>query len=127
MAPPRVVIVEDSDAVRDLVAKALQRAGYDALGLRTAEEAVRAFAGSPPHCWVVDYHLPGMSGAEFVRIVRRWPEEPLRGVPIVGLSGRAGSESELLRAGADRFVAKPFREADLVEAVRGAILGPVTP
>ena len=74
-----------------------------------------------PAIAVVDQWMPGMTGAELIRILRAVPLPEVRAMPIVGLSGRGGSEHELLAAGAATFVAKPFGELDLVGAVRAAL------
>jgi CheY-like chemotaxis protein len=65
--------------------------------------------------------MPGMTGAELIRLLRTAPVQELRAMAIIGLSGRAGSERDLLGAGAGSFIAKPFGEAELLVAVRAAL------
>ena len=71
--------------------------------------------------WVVDHHLPGLSGAELIVLVRGAARPKPQSLPIVGLAGRAGSERVLMDAGASCFIHKPFSETDLSKAVRWAL------
>ncbi|HEX9307640.1 MAG TPA: response regulator, partial [Anaeromyxobacter sp.] len=59
--------------------------------------------------------------AELIRLLRAAPRPELRAMAIIGLSGRAGSERDLLGAGAGGFIAKPFGEAELMAAVDAAL------
>lgn len=117
----RILIVDDSRAIRQLLAQALAAHGYSAIEAETGEDALFIAVPDPPDAIVVDYHLPGLSGAELIRTIRAASDAVLREVPIVGLSGRQGSERILLDAGASCFIPKPFREVELIKAVRWAL------
>lgn len=121
--PPSVLVVDDNSAVRTLVAEALRGRGFAVLEADSGPAALRLAFEAAPALAIVDQWMPGMTGAELIRLLRARPE--LRAMPIIGLSGRPGSEKDLLGAGAGLFLAKPFREAELVSAVRAA-LGAVT-
>jgi CheY-like chemotaxis protein len=121
MPSPRVLVVDDAEAIRRLVAQALRQHGFEVLLADNGPEALRMAVDARPAVAVVDQWMPGMTGAELIRLLRAAPLPELRAMPIVGLSGKGGSEDELLAAGAGSFVSKPFGELDLVGAVRAAL------
>lgn len=119
--PVRVLVVDDSGAVRGLLVRALQLHGFGTEEAERAEDALRMVVKDPPDVIIVDQFMPGMSGAELLRALRISPSPRLREVPVIGLSGRMGSEQALLEAGASCFLAKPFNEQALIKAVRWAL------
>ncbi|HEX9243275.1 MAG TPA: response regulator [Anaeromyxobacter sp.] len=74
-----------------------------------------------PAVAIVDQWMPGMTGAEVIRLLRAAPGVEVRSMAIVGLSGRPGSERDLLGAGAASFLAKPFGEAELAAKMAAAL------
>jgi CheY-like chemotaxis protein len=119
--PLRVLVVEDSEAVRLLLARALRAHGFVVFTADSGPAALRVANDALPALAIVDQWMPGMTGAELVRLLRAATRPELRAMPIIGLSGLPGSERELLGAGAELFVAKPFGEAQLLAAVRTAL------
>jgi CheY-like chemotaxis protein len=113
----RVLVVDDSRPIRLLLTQALEAHGYAPVQAETAEDALAIALSDPPDAIVVDHHLPGLSGVDFVRIVRGSSNARLRSVPVVGLSGVNGSERALLDAGASCFIPKPIHEPALIKAV----------
>ncbi|HEX9401155.1 MAG TPA: response regulator [Anaeromyxobacter sp.] len=125
--PPhrRVLVVDDSEPVRSLLAQALRHHGYAVYEADAGTTALRIAFDVLPAVAIVDQWMPGMTGAELIRLLRAAPRPELRAMAIIGLSGRSGSEHDLLGAGAGAFIAKPFGEAELIAAVDAA-LGDVT-
>lgn len=126
MPSPRVLVVDDSEPVRTLLAQALQNHGFEVIVADSGAAALRLAIDVRPSIAIVDQWMPGMTGAELIRLLRAAPVPELRTMPIIGLSGRSGSERDLLGAGAGTFLAKPFGEQELLGAVRSA-LGAGTP
>jgi CheY-like chemotaxis protein len=122
MAPPplRVLVVDDSAPVRALLAQALRQQGFAVDEAEAGPAAFRLALEIVPDVAIVDQWMPGMTGAELIRLLRAAPNPAVRAIPIIGLSGRPGSERELLRAGARTFLPKPFHEAELRAALRAA-------
>ena len=120
-SPRRVLVVDDSEPVRSLLAQALRHHGYAVYEADTGTAALRVAFDVRPAAAIVDQWMPGMTGAELIRLLRAAPIPELRAMPIIGLSGRAGSERDLLGAGAGSFLAKPFGEAELIVALRAAL------
>lgn len=122
MNSARVLVVDDSKPVRALLVKALRQHGFTVYEADSGTAALRAAFDLRPSLAIVDQWMPEMTGAELIRLLRASPVPELRAMPIVGLSGRSGSEGDLLGAGAGSFLAKPFGELELVEAVRAALV-----
>jgi CheY-like chemotaxis protein len=120
-SPKRVLVVDDNALLRALLTQSLEHAGYEALSAESGEAALEAVRLSPPDVCVVDQVMPGMSGAELIRVLRASPDERLRSLPTVGLSGWDGADRELLAAGAAVAVRKPCGVEPLLAGVRRAL------
>lgn len=121
MSSARVLVVDDSEPVRGLLGQALRQQGFVVYEAESGPAALRLAFDVRPSLALVDQWMPGMTGAELIRLLRAAPVPELRTMPIIGLSGRSGSERDLLGAGAGSFLAKPFGETELVAAVRAAL------
>jgi len=119
VTPRTILVVEDERPVRDLVATVLRREGFTVLSAANAEEALELDAALPIDCLLIDVILPGMSGPDLARAVRK--RSP--GVRVVFMSGYAGSlltESDMADA---EFIAKPFDARVVAQKLR-ALLNP---
>lgn len=113
------ILVVDDDAVsRELVAVALRRAGYEVIEAASGLEALQIIDRQLVGVLVCDIGMPGMSGIDVIRDLRRRPETAT--LPIILVTGSGDDESVLqgLDAGADDFLSKPVRLAELVARVR---------
>ncbi len=118
-ATPRVGIVDDQPAVIRSLRRNILRAFPDVL----IESAGDGFAAGilattfRPHLLFLDVVMPGMDGVEVCQRIRA--DESLQGTSVVVVSGHLepGLERRLLKAGADRFIVKPFAMADVLRAV----------
>jgi CheY-like chemotaxis protein len=119
--PLCVLVVDDSAQIRALLSHALRLRGIKPVEADGGAAALRLLMTTTFALAIVDQHMPGMTGAELIRFVRGSPDSRVRSVPIIGLSGRPGSEQELLAAGAEVFLPKPFGEAELAAALRLAL------
>src|SRR5712691_1043809 len=119
--PARVLVVEDDEATRGALRALLGDAGYVTDEARDGEHAVAAMRNAPFDLVVLDLGLPGMSGAEVHRQLRRDPRT--RFLPIVFLSARSDREVKLaeLEAGAEDFITKPYDADELLARVGGAV------
>lgn len=118
-SPLRVLLVEDNDDLRELLAAGLRLQGWTVRTAAGGEEALALLAsGERPDVIVADLGLPGMDGREFLRRVRRMPG--LGSTPAVALTG-FGDPAEIaasLAAGFRDHVVKPVELDDLVERIR---------
>jgi DNA-binding response OmpR family regulator len=111
----RLVLVEDEDAIVRPLLAALGRDGFGVDRYVGAEEAIAAMERGAPDGVIMDISLPGMSGIDACRIVkRRW------GLPVVMLTARSEVEDRVLalELGADDYITKPFSARELVARVR---------
>lgn len=110
-----VLVVEDDDAVRNLVSTALNSHGYHGLTATTGKEAVQTVASSAPDILLLDLGLPDIDGVDVIRKVRTWSQ-----VPIIVLSARADDLDKIcaLDAGADDYLTKPFSVGELLARIR---------
>ncbi|WP_344137236.1 response regulator transcription factor [Saccharopolyspora halophila] len=118
MRDSRVLVVDDDHAVRDVVRRYLERAGYVVDLADDGESALRCHAERRPDLVVLDLMLPGIGGLEVCeRIRKRGP------VPVVMLTA-LGEESDRvlgLELGADDYVVKPFSPRELVLRVNSVL------
>ena len=82
----RILIVEDETSIRDMIAFALRKAGMEAMQAADARSAQLALADQVPDLILLDWMLPGMSGLELARRLRK--EELSREIPIIMLTAR---------------------------------------
>ncbi|SDO72719.1 response regulator transcription factor [Geodermatophilus sp. DSM 45219] len=118
-APPRVLVADDEDDIRALVALAVRRAGCTvATEVADGPRALAAARTDPPDLAVLDVSMPGATGLEVCAALRRDPATA--GVPVLLLSAGASPDDVArgLAAGADAYLAKPFSVAGLVARVR---------
>jgi CheY-like chemotaxis protein len=113
----RILVVDDNQTLRVLLSHVLEEAGYAAFGADSAEAALEVARFDPPDLWLVDHHMPGMDGAQLIRLLRGSPDERLRLVPAIGLTGYDEAAQALLAAGAAEVLRKPCGEQRLLDEV----------
>lgn len=115
---PRVLVIEDSDAIRELVVEALNDAGYAAAGHVDGEGLERILDGYRPDAVILDVMVPGRDGFALMDVVRAWGD-----VGVLMLTARDALDDRVrgLDGGADDYVVKPFEMSELLSRV-GAVL-----
>ncbi len=130
MTTPRILIVDDDPAIREVVRFALDRAGFATAEAVDGQAALDHFASSGADLLVLDVTMPGLDGIDVCRALRRTSV-----VPILFLSSRDEEVDRIvgLEVGGDDYIAKPFSPRELVARVRavlrrvGAPAAPATP
>ena len=117
MAPARILIIEDNDAVRKLVVGVLAREAYDVAAARDAEAGHAMLAEVLPDLVIMDRQLPGMDGLTLTRIIKTDPRT--QQVPVLVFSGNdtRADDAEAVAAGCDGFLAKPLDIAAFLRSV----------
>ena len=118
---PYILIVEDEPGIVEMLRYNLEAAGMEAGVAVDGDEALISIAERLPDLVLLDWMLPGTSGIEVCRQLRRRRET--RGTPVIMLSAR-GEEADRVRgldSGADDYVAKPFSPTELVARVRAVM------
>ncbi len=121
MTGKTILVVEDEVAIRDMVALSLERAGYTVVHAADASEAQTALAERLPDLVLLDWMLPGKSGIELARQLRR--DDYTRELPIIMLTARSEEDDRIrgLDAGADDYVVKPFSPRELQARIKAVM------
>ncbi len=118
---PRILLVEDEAAQREILAYNLGAEGYVVEQAASGDEALLMLRESPPDVVVLDWMLPGVSGIEICRQIKARRET--RSIPVIMLSARSeeGDRVRGLETGADDYVVKPYSVAELLARVRSQL------
>jgi CheY-like chemotaxis protein len=119
-----VLVIDDDATSREALTELLKEEGYEVLSAAGGEEGLEAARKHHPDLLLLDMMMPGIDGVEVIRRIRSEPD--LRRVRIIALTGdvtRARLQN-VFEAGADRFIAKPFRIPELLESVRTILRPP---
>jgi CheY-like chemotaxis protein len=113
----RVLIADDKAENRDLLEQILRPAGFDTLAVEDGDRAVEVFSEWHPKIALFDLRMPGMDGFEVIRMIRALPNGSR--TPIVAVTASAFEENrrDVIAAGGDDFLGKPFRDTDLFEKI----------
>jgi FixJ family two-component response regulator len=116
---PIVFVVDDDPSVRETLADLIASVGLSVLAFRSAREFLESRRPDAPACLVLDVRLPGLSGLELQRELLRI-EAP---IPIIFITGHGDIPMTVraMKEGAVEFLAKPFRDQDLLDAIQHAI------
>jgi two-component system phosphate regulon response regulator PhoB len=121
MAETRILVVEDEQPIRDLIAFGLRRAGFEVVGAGHSQAALASIGDRRPDLMLVDWMLPDMSGLELTRQLRR--DANTRDIPIIMLTARAAETDKVagLEGGADDYLTKPFSARELVARIQAVL------
>jgi CheY-like chemotaxis protein len=117
-----ILVVDDEDAIRQLVKMALEKAGYMVMEACNGKEASQLLGHLVPDLLITDLFMPEKEGIELIQEVRqRHPK-----IPIIAISGAHSGQSELYlkmarSLGADYILAKPFPLSTLFQTVKQAL------
>jgi len=112
----RVLVVEDERDVLEPTRLLLQGCGYEVFATASAEEAYRYFESVHPHVLVVDYKLPGMTGADFVRHAQQ-ADPQVRAVMLTGLIPQLASIEAVAQGMGVVLLRKPLLAEELKQAI----------
>jgi CheY-like chemotaxis protein len=116
-APCRVLIADDIEDNRQLLAQLLTPVGFEVRLATNGVEAVKEFEQWHPHLVLMDFRMPVMDGHEAIRQIRAMPGGKQTKVIAVTASAMDENRQALMSIGADDFIGKPFREADLFQKI----------
>jgi DNA-binding response OmpR family regulator len=113
--PATILVADDDELLRLLAERLLISEGYHVILAADGEELVRLALAAPPDLVITDLELPVLDGLAAIRRLRA--EVRIATVPILALNANADYASRALAAGADNFLAKPYRLDDLLARV----------
>jgi two-component system phosphate regulon response regulator PhoB len=126
MMRPYVLVVEDEIPLQELLAYNLEQSGFEVGQAYDGDDALTRIEERPPDMLLLDWMLPGTSGLEICRRVRR--KTATANMPIIIITARGDEPDRIhgLETGADDFISKPFSPAELIARMR-AVLRRVRP
>ena len=118
---PRVLVVEDEPAQREVLAYNLEAEGFAVSRAQNGEEALLLVDEDVPDIIVLDWMMPNLSGIEVCRRLKIKPET--RSIPVIMLSARSEEVDKVrgLETGADDYVVKPYSVIELMARVRSQL------
>ena len=121
-----VLIVDDEAAIREMIAVALEMAGYHCLEASNCKDAHASIVDRKPDMILLDWMLPGTTGLEFTRRLKR--DDLTKEIPIILLTAKGEEDNKIqgLDSGADDYITKPFSPRELVARLK-AVLRRATP
>jgi two-component system phosphate regulon response regulator PhoB len=121
MSANKILIVEDEQAIREMIAFHLGRAGFETLEAKDGKEARALIADNHPDLALIDWMLPDVSGLELTRMLKR--DESYEDLAIIMLTARAEERDKIsgLEGGADDYVTKPFSPRELIARIHAVL------
>jgi two-component system, OmpR family, phosphate regulon response regulator PhoB len=116
-----ILIVDDEQAIRQMLGFALAGDGYVCFEAANIDEAQSSLRDLRPDLILLDWMLPGISGVDFARRLKRDPK--LHSIPIIMLTAKGDDADKVkgLDSGADDYITKPFSTQELLARVRAAL------
>ncbi len=121
MSDPTILIVDDEPAIRDMIGITLDLAGFNSVSAETAHQAHVAIVDNRPDLVLLDWMLPGGSGIELARRLKR--DELTSSLPIIMLTAKTSEDNKVqgLDVGVDDYVTKPFSPRELVARIKAVL------
>ncbi len=121
MSDVNVLVVEDEDAIREMLGMVLEQADFAVQSASDAHQALALMNQTEPDLILLDWMLPGLSGVEWARRLKK--DESYSEIPIILLTAR-GEEEDRVRGfevGADDYVTKPFSTRELIARIKAVL------
>ena len=121
MVGKNILIVDDEAPIREMIAVALEMAGYDCQEAENAQQAHAMIVDRKPDLILLDWMLPGTSGIELARRLKR--DELTDSIPIIMLTAKGEEDNKIqgLEVGADDYITKPFSPRELVARLKAVL------
>ena len=121
MTAKKILIVEDEEAIREMVAFHLSRAGFETIEAGDSLTARQKLADERPDLALIDWMLPDTSGLELTRMLKR--DKNYEDLAIIMLTARAEERDKVsgLEGGADDYVTKPFSPRELIARIHAVM------
>jgi two-component system cell cycle response regulator DivK len=112
-----IMVLDDNEANLRVIAAVLKTRGYRLIEATSGESALAAIEDHQPALVLIDEQMPGMSGINVARAVRKLPATAA--LPLIATRAMAmkGDREEILAAGFNDYLAKPYKMADLLSVV----------
>ena len=116
-----ILIVDDEAPIREMIAVALEMAGYECLEADNTQQAHASIVDRRPDLILLDWMLPGTSGIELARRLKR--DDMTADIPIIMLTAKGEEDNKIqgLGVGADDYITKPFSPRELVARLKAVL------
>ncbi len=114
----KILAVDDSKTMREMVQFTLKDAGYDVQEAEDGQAALKVVAGTKFDGVITDLNMPNMNGFELIRALRANPNYKFTPILMLTTEGDAAKKEEGKAAGATGWIVKPFNPEKLVEVVK---------
>lgn len=118
----KILIVDDSASLRQVVSIALEGAGYQTIQASDGRDALTKLDGSKIHLVISDVNMPNMDGITFVRELKKNPSYKFTPVIMLTTESQAEKKAEGQAAGAKAWVVKPFQPQQMLAAVSKLVM-----
>jgi len=121
MSNLNILVVEDEEAIREMLVMALEQAGLTVIAVASAELAQETLAENLIDMILLDWMLPGISGVELARRLKN--DAGYKDLPIILLTARGEEEDKIrgLEIGADDYITKPFSPKELIARIKAVM------
>lgn len=121
MLGKNILIVDDEAPIREMIVVALEMAGYECQEAASAQQAHALIVDRKPDLVLLDWMLPGTSGIELARRLKR--DEISADIPIIMLTAKGEEDNKIqgLEVGADDYITKPFSPRELVARLKAVL------
>lgn len=116
-----IIIVDDSNSIRNLVEFTLSNAGFQVVSATNGKEALELFNGQTIHLLLTDLHMPIMSGMELIAEVRKLEEYKYMPILFLTTETQVSIKKEAKELGATGWIVKPFNGDKLINTIRKVI------
>lgn len=117
----KILIVEDEEAVCDMLVYSLSKGGFACEGVIDTKKAKSAIESEKPDLIILDWMLPNISGIDYMRRLRR--DINTQNIPIIMLTAKGEEEDKVqgLEEGADDYIVKPFKAKELIARIKAVL------
>jgi len=117
----KVLVVDDESSIREMLRLALEISDFECVEARDIHEAYRVITDDTPDIILLDWMLPGGSGIELLRRLKK--EEATRALPVIMLTAKTHEDNVIqgLEAGADDYMTKPFAPKELIARMKALL------
>lgn len=116
-----ILIVDDSESVREIVSFSLKNAGYTVLEGKDGQDALRYLNGEEIHLVITDLNMPNMDGIALIKEIRQLKEYKFTPILLLTTESQAAKKQEAKAAGATGWIVKPFVAEKLLDVVKKVI------
>ncbi len=113
----KILIVDDSLSIRQLVSMTLIKEGYEVVEAENGEDALRKLESIRPNLIISDVNMPKMNGIELVKAVKKQPSHKFTPIMMLTTESQEQKKQEGREAGAKAWLVKPFSQDKLLAAV----------